>query len=108
MLQNLAIAVNYPQTLTVRPFTEDGTYLKHRTRRNQADTPLEASFLLASFHSSKRYYACYQKRKVGINTIQLQTLWTTIITGLSLCNSGTNTIGVNYEFLVEFNVSSIR
>lgn len=45
ILQTLAIAVNYPQTLTVRPFDADGTYLRHRPRRNQVGTSLEASFL---------------------------------------------------------------
>ena len=39
-------------------------YFSHRTWRDQVATDLEASFLLASFYSSRRYYICYQQRKM--------------------------------------------
>lgn len=36
--------------------TEDSTYFGYRTWRNQAGTDMEASFLLPSFHNSRRSY----------------------------------------------------
>lgn len=45
------------------PINEDVTYVSHRAWSNQADTQLEVTSLLNSFHSPESFYACNVKRK---------------------------------------------
>lgn len=46
--------------------------------RDSADTDLDTLFLLASFYSAERSYACYQRRE-GITVLPLRILRATIM-----------------------------
>lgn len=91
---------------------EDTTPLSQKTWRNQAGTDLEASFLMASFHSTGQFCVCCMKWKVANSLTQLLALWTPIITLVSRytqwCNGGMNAIGITSYFLIGFNVYSTR
>lgn len=59
---------------------EDTTSLiSHKTCRNLDGPHLEASPLLDSFCSVRRYHSCCWRKGMVIHHIQLQTLWATII-----------------------------
>lgn len=80
----------------------------HRKWRNQAGFHLEASLLLASFHSAAKCCECYQEGKHAY----LSSLKSILTTGLEwhydLCNSDKNVEGVNSYFLAEFKSHSKR
>lgn len=59
------------RNFTVRIYCKDVVCLRHRTRRDQAVTPVEASSLLASFDSAGICYGQSWRRKSINNLTQL-------------------------------------
>lgn len=57
----------------IRPYCW-GPHLCRLTGRSWTSAYLDASFLITSIHGARRYSACYWRRKVIINTTQIQTL----------------------------------
>lgn len=63
-MQAIAIGPDWPPGLDDgTPFAGDTTHFVHRTLKNHADSALEASFLLACFHSTRRCsLGCYGEK----------------------------------------------
>lgn len=84
----------------------DPTHLSHRTWRTQADADLEASSLVAGFHSTRRCYSQFEDRKVLNSLTQLWTLWATTVNSLAEYaywhNTCMNTMGVTNHFIIGF------
>lgn len=77
--RQLLLLMGLPSRTWQKDFiAEDTTQLYYRTWINQADSDLEASFLLSSFLSA----ACYKKNKISNSLAHQWSLWASWITNL--------------------------